>query len=114
MSRLLARCSCLPPLSLPMDGMSFTLIVGCSRGSVCPLLALLLCGCSPCWWWAGGRKSNAGWCIHRFCLSPSRIPPLGWRWMAECGAQMSYRCHHQFQGRSSFSMVFGLCNLCCP
>ncbi|KAG2549175.1 hypothetical protein PVAP13_9KG175600 [Panicum virgatum] len=59
----------------------------------------------------GASKSHAGWCFHRFRHSPSRIPPLGWRWMVVRGARRSCRCHHQLQGRSSCPVSCGLCTL---
>jgi hypothetical protein len=54
--------------------------------------------------------------VHRFRHSPSRIPPLGRHWMMVRRAQMCGRCYHWLQGRSSYSVIFGMHTLtaCSP
>ena len=74
------------------------LAAGCHGGSVIVLLwRLYFVGILL----GDASKSIARWCFHRYCHSPSWVPPLGWRRMAVCGAWMCCRCHHQLQRRLS-------------
>nr|TKW25222.1 hypothetical protein SEVIR_3G101750v2 [Setaria viridis] len=67
--------------------MRLALVVSCCRDSAAVLPRRCFVDALPI---GGVRKSNAGWCFHRFHHSLSRTP-LGRRWMVVRGARTRCR-----------------------